>query len=209
MPSVTRTSSPTATRTATPSPSPPVCRGLPLVRLLTGVNGTAPPLSTAASGQPTMYTSGTCASGLRAFYPGARLLYALSLGSATPLGGTLMLTTCGHSANNTVLYVGTGCPSWAQPFGCIVGNDNAAAPACGSNGLASSVAVTVTQPVVYIQLGGHAGEPVTSGLAWAYAAPASRSASGTHSRTRSRSGSRTRSRSGSRSGSRSRSRKAK
>ena len=150
-----------------------------------------------------MYTAGTCAAGLKAFYPGSRLLYALFLGSGVPLGGTLTLTTCGHSANDTVLYVGTGCPTWALPFGCVAGNDNAAAgPACGSNALASSVAIVATQLTYYVQLGGLNGAAVTSGLGWSYAV---RGASSSGSATRSR----TRSRSGSRSASRSRSRKAK
>jgi hypothetical protein len=152
-----------------------------------------------------MYTAGSCANGLGAFYPGPRLLYALFLGVGVPLGGTLTITTCGHTANDTVLYVGTGCPTWAQPFGCRAGNDNAAGPACGGNGLASTVTVTATQATYYVQLGGVNGVPVTSGLGWSYAAAASRSSSGTRSRTRSRSASRTRSRSASRS----RSRKAK
>ena len=161
-----------------------------------------------------MYTAGTCAAGLGAFYPGARLLYALFLGEATPLGGTLTLTTCGHSANNTVLYVGTGCPTWALPFACVAGNDNAAGPAaCGGNPFASAVAIVATQLTYYVQLGGLNGAHVTSELAWSYAGASSRSGSGSRSRSRSRSrscsGSRSGSRTSSRSGSRSRSRKAK
>ena len=183
------------------------------MRALAGVSGVAPALASADAGQPTMYTAGSCAVGLGAFYPGPRLLYALDLGEATPLGGTLTLTTCGHTRNNTVLYVGTGCPTWAQPFGCRAGNDNAAGTgACGANAFASSVAVTATQSTYYVQLGGYNGAPVVSGLAWSYAV-AGGSGSGSGSGTRSRSRSRTRSRSGSRtssrSGSRSRSRKAK
>ena len=157
-----------------------------------------------------MYTAGACATGLGAFYPGPRLLYVLFLGTGVPLGGVLTLTTCGHTANDTVLYVGSGCPTWALPFNCRAGNDNAAGPACGGNGLASTVAVTATQATYYVQLGGVNGEPVVAGLGWAYVAPAvTRSGSGSRSRSRSRSGSGSRSRSGSRSGSRSRSRKAK
>ena len=154
-----------------------------------------------------MYTAGSCATGLGAFYPGPRLLYALFLGAATPLGGVLTLTTCGHTANNTVLYVGTGCPTWALPFNCRAGNDNAAAPGCGANALASTVAIVATQPTYYVQLGGMNGEAVVSGLAWSYTGASSptRSGSGSRSRSRSASGSRSRSRSGSRS----RSRKAK
>jgi hypothetical protein len=156
-----------------------------------------------------MYTAGSCVAGLGAFYPGSRLLYALFLGSGVQLGGTLIVTTCGHTTNDTVLYVGTGCPTWAQPFGCRAGNDNAAGPACGANGLASSVSVVVTQPTYYVQLGGLGGSHIVSGLGWSYVAPVTRSGSGSRSRSRSRSGSRTRSRTRSRSRSRSRSRKAK
>ncbi len=176
------------------------------MRGLSGTSGVAPRLSTATAGQPAMYTVGTCAAGLRAFYPGPRLLYSLYLGSGVPLGGALTITTCGHTANDTVLYVGTGCPTWAQPFGCLAGNDNAAA--CGSNALASTVTVTATQPTHYVQVGGMNGELVVSGLAWSYA-PASSSPSRTRSRTGSRTRSRTSSRTSSRTRSQSRSRKAK
>ena len=69
--------------------------------------------------------------------------------------------------------------------------------------LASTVAVTATQPTYYVQLGGMNGGDVVSGLAWSYAGPASRSGSGSRSRSRSRT------RSGSRSATRSRSRKRK
>lgn len=147
---------------------------------------------------------------MRAFYPGSRLLYSIFLGSLTPLGGVLTLTSCGFTANNTVLYIGTGCPTWDRPFGCVVGNDNAA-PVCGSNMLASAVAIIAQQATYYVQLGGVNGEHVVSSFQWSYAAP---SASGsvtrtrTSSKSRSRSGSRSRTRSSlqsrSRSGSRTR-----
>ena len=221
--SLTQTPPSTATPTPsqTPTPSMPICRGLPQVVLLAGTSGTTPPLSTAAAGQPAMYTSGTCATGLRVFFPGSRLLYALDLGERTPLGGTLTITTCGHSANNTVLYVGTGCPSWDRPFGCVAGNDNAAA--CAVNELSSTLTVTATQTRYFVQLGGFNSATVVSGLAWSYAPPsrsrsASRTGSGTAtqgasaaspSRSRSRSRSTSASRTRSRTASRTRSRKAK
>ena len=189
-----RTTSGTPTRTPSPSPTLPICRGLSNVRPLAGTSGVAPRLSTAIHGTPAMYTSGTCATGLAAFFPGSRLLYALHLGDTTPLGGRLTLTTCGHSANNTVLYVGTGCPAWALPFACKAGNDNAAAPSCGGNPLASTVAVVATQPVYYVQLGGMSGSPVVSGLGWSYAPPPSASGTRSRSKTPSRSATRSRSR---------------
>ena len=142
-----------------------------------------------------MYTSGTCSAGFKAFFPGARLVYSLTLGATVPLGGTLTLTTCGVTRNNTVLYVGTGCPAWALPFGCLVGNDDAAA--CPGNALASTVTLIATQRIYFVQLGGFGGDHITSGLVWNYTA---QSQSPTSSRART--GSKTRSRSVSRSSSR-------
>ena len=216
--SAAATRTPAATRS--PTPTPPICLGLSAMTSVAGTAGVAPRLSTSISGQPGMYTAGTCAAGLSTLYPGSRLLYALDLGSTTPLGGTLTLTTCGHTADDTVLYVGTGCPTWAQPFACKAGNDNAAgAAACGGNSLASTVAVVATQSSYFVQLGGVNGAHVTSGLAWSYALP-SRSPSGaaaTRSRTatptRTRTATKTRTRSATKTRSRtatpSRSKKAK
>jgi hypothetical protein len=148
-----------------------------------------------------MYTSGSCAAGFKSFYPGSRLVYSLYLGASVPVGGTLTVTTCGHTSNDTVLYVGTGCPTWAAPFGCLVGSDDAMPPAgpCGSNAAASTVSLTAAQRTYFIQAGGVNGAAVTTGLGWAYAAPSgSRSGSRTASRTRTSTRSRTRSASRSR-----------
>ena len=203
------TSTRTQSHTRSPSPSPPICRGLPAVALLRGTSGISPATSTASTGNPAMYTSGSCTSGYKTYFPGPRLVFALDLGATTPLGGTLTITTCGHTANNTVLYVGTGCPTWALPFGCLVGSDNAV-PACSSNGFASTVAFLVTQSNYFIQLGGVNGGDVVSGLGWTYMLPPrSRSASTSIRSSYSRSHQISRTRSTSRSASRSRSRKAK
>ena len=117
------------------------------------------------------------------------------------------MSTCGVTANNTVLYIGTGCPTWYLPFACVAGNDNAS-PSCASNALASRVAITATQSSYFLQLGGVNGEGVISGLKWVYVPP---TASATASRTPSRSPSRqvSRSKTGSVSGTRSRTRKGK
>jgi hypothetical protein len=155
-----------------------------------------------------MYTSGSCAAGFRTFYPGSRLVYSLYLGDGVPVGGTLTVTTCGATANDTVLYVGTGCPTVASSFGCLVGNDDAAAPPCAANGLASTLNVTAAQRSYFLQLGGANGRDVTAGLAWTYAPPPA-SASGTRTPSRTRTRSRSRSRSASRTSTRSRTRKPK
>lgn len=137
-----------------------------------------------------MFTSGTCAYGFRTFYPGSRLVYALYLGDGVPVGGTLTVTTCGKAGpgNDTVLYVGTGCPTASSSFGCLVGNDDATAPPCAANGLASTLKITATQRSYFLQLGGVNGRDVTAGLAWMYAPPpASPSGSRTPSRSHTRS----------------------
>jgi len=149
--------------------------------------------------------------------PGPRLVYLLNLGDSTPLGGTLTLSTCGLTANNTALYVGTGCPTWFGSFLCLRGNNNAgelvAAQACAVNAQASTVSITVTTYTKYfVQLGEFNGGDFVSGLSWSYAAPrptltSTRSRTAFPTRTRSRTASPTRTRSATRS--KSRSRKAK
>ena len=149
-----------------------------------------------------MYSAGSCASGFRSFYPGSRLVFSLFLGAAALPGGTLTVTTCGRTANDTVLYVGTGCPSWDLPFGCLAGSDNAGGSACPANAGASAVSLVATQRTYFVQVGGFNGADVTAGLAWAYAPPPTPSRSGSRSRAAA-------SRSRSAAASRSRSRKAK
>ena len=148
-----------------------------------------------------LFTSGACASGFSSYWPGPRAVFALDLGAGTQLGGTLRVTTCGATANNTVLYVGTGCPTWALPFNCRAGGDDAAEVAgesCASNPRASVVRLaSASSRLYFIMLGGYRGEAVVSGLSWSYTLPSSAtpSRSGTGTRSRSRSASATRSRS--------------
>ena len=158
-----------------------------------------------------MYTSGSCAAGYGTFAPGSRLVYRLSLGNSTPVGGVLTVTTCGLTTADTVLYLGTGCPTWFGSFNCLRGNDNAS-PGCGANALASSLSHVAVSSVYFVQVGAAAGGPVVSGLSWSYAAPsataaATRSRSATPSRSRSRSATPSRSRTAT--ATKSRSRKAK
>ena len=165
-----------------------------------------------------MYTAGTCRAGLLTFYLGPRRVFSLALGEDVPLGGTLVVTTCGVTLNNTVLYVGLGCPKWDLPFQCLAANDNsgdaAGQPACAANQRASTVTITSAPSRSYfLQLGGYGGAAVTAGVQWQYRPPeATSSPTKTSTGTGSRSGSmspRTRSRSATRSRSGSRSRKPK
>ena len=168
-----------------------------------GANGTFPIASSAVAGNVGMYTSGSCA-GFSTFFPGSRLVYRIALIDGTPLGGTLTLSTCGLTLNNTVLYLGTGCPTWALPFGCLRGNDDAgdaAGQSCPSNPQASTISIVATSRFFFVQLGTSSGADVVSGLSWSYAAPRP---TPTSTRTRSRTASPTRTRSATRSKSRSR-----
>ena len=152
-----------------------------------------------------MYTSGSCAAGYGRFAPGPRLVYLLSLGNATPVGGVLTVSTCGTTAADTVIYLGTGCPTWYGSFNCLRGNDNAGdvvGQVCASNSLASTLRHVTASRVYFVQVGAAAGGGVVSGLSWSYVPP---SPSGTPSRTRAAVPSRSRSATASKS----RSRKAK
>ena len=152
-----------------------------------------------------MYTSGSCPIGYPTFVTGPRLVYRISLSDALPLGGVLTLSTCGLTTNNTVLYLGTGCPTWFGSFNCLRGNDDAGSVAgvsCAANPLASALSHVATSRIYFVQLGTSSGAEVVSGLSWGYRVG---SASPSGSRTRSRTASRTRSATRSRS----RSRKAK
>jgi len=153
-----------------------------------------------------MYTSGSCAVGYQSFIPGPRLVFRIILSDVLPLGGTLTLSTCGLTTNNTVLYLGTGCPTWFGAFNCLRGNDDAVvgAATCASNPLASTLSHVASSRIYFVQLGTSSGADVVSGLGWSYVAPRP---SPTSTRTRSRTASPTRTRSATRS--KSRSRKAK
>ena len=156
-----------------------------------------------------MYTSGACAAGYSWFSPGSRLVYLVRLGNSTPLGGVLTLSTCGLTTADTVLYLGTGCPTWYGSFNCLRGNDNAAdvvGQACGTNAFASTLRHVAASRVYFVQVGAAAGGSVVSGLSWSYAPP---SPSATPSRSLAATATRTATRTRSATASKSRSRKAK
>ena len=169
------------------------------------MSGAFPVTSTADAGNVGMYTSGSCAAGYQSFAPGPRLVYRITLSDALPLGGTLTLSTCGLTTNNTVLYLGTGCPTWSGSFNCLRANDDAAgAAACAGNPLASTLSHATSSRMYFVQVGAANGGEVVSGLSWSYAV-----ASVTRTRTRSRSRTATPTRTRSKTASASRSRKAK
>jgi hypothetical protein len=201
LPTPTPTAAPTLSPPPTASPSPAgVCGpGLPNVMPLTGTSGaTAAWYSTSRHGNPGMYTLGSCG-GVMAVLPAQRLVYALNLGAGVPLRGTLTVTTCGATSNNTQLHVGTGCPLGRVVFGCLASNDDVGdvpgAPACPTNPGASRVSVPdLPSRQVFVQVASYGGDEAVAGLRWAYTAPASPTVTPSRSRTRTRTRSRTRSR---------------
>ena len=201
-PSPTLSSSPTSSSTSTQ----PLCRyPVNRVAVQSGVGGTFPVASAADAGNAGMYTSGSCTVGYKTFVPGPRLVYRISISDALPLGGVLTLSTCGLTKNNTVLYLGMGCPTWFGSFNCVRANDDVGGGAvCLGNPLASTLSHVATSRIYFVQLGSSSGTGVVSGLSWSYSVA---STSPTVTRTRSRTASPTRTRSVTRS--RSRSRKAK
>jgi hypothetical protein len=122
-------------------------------------------------------------------------VYAIFLGANASVGGALTLSTCGLTNNNTVLYVGTGCPTFSGSFNCRVGNDDAgdvAGQACASNPRASTLTFTAISRVYFVQVGAWSGASgrLVSGLSWSYVpqpatAATTRSASASRTRTRS------------------------
>ena len=201
--SVMLSSSPTPTATSTQS----LCRApVNRVAVQSGVSGTFPVASSADAGNAGMYTSGSCAVGYQSFVPGPRLVYRITLSNELPVGGTLTLSTCGLTSNDTVLYLGTGCPTWFGSFNCLRGNDDAVVGAaiCAGNHLASALSYITTSRLYFVQLGTSSGAEVVSGLSWSYRTA---SASSTSTCTRSRTALSTRTRSAT--SSKSRSRKAK
>ena len=203
--SVSSTRTPTVSRTPSPSPTVAICKApVNKVTVLSGTRGSSRVLDSATAGNANMYTSGTCRNGFKTFVPGPRLVFMLSLGPGVTLGGTLNVTTCGLSKNDTTLFIGTGCPTWAVPFACLRGNDDIGDPdnyggrVCGSNRRVSEVSIVANSRTYFIQVGNAAPQQnVVAGISWAYSQPTptttpsfTRSPKGTPSRSNSKSRSR-------------------
>lgn len=164
-PSRTPSASVTATGTATP-----LC-GAMRVYSVSGLTGSvATPIDSATAGtdvpamacpMPTVDSYGTIAGG------GAYLVFRVDLGASTPIGGMLTVTTIGYSDADTVIFLGTSCPSSQASFGCLNGGDDD--PVTGATQSITSSQLNAT--VAYVLVGGYGGAPVLSGLGWSYVIP--------------------------------------
>ena len=231
--SSTSTGSPTKTSTAsssrTSSPSSTASLSLGVTPTATPLCGLAVNISASLGGgvaggtnsgsvsgtlsatSPVLF-AGICTyggSGASALPAGPKNVYMFTLGGPNGTGPfvpglPLSLDTCGGAAD-TVIAVGTGCPTSLASFTCI-GADDDAPGVCGVGSKAASVVISsVASPLVYVVVG--AGASSTPGvgaytLHYAYPAPTtSATASSTPSSTLSgtRSGTGTSSGTGSRS----------
>ena len=103
---------------------------------------------------------------------GRFLVFKLNLGETVPLGGLLQVGSVGVSNGDTVAFVGTGCPSSQQSFGCFIGNDDAMLDWDFQISVTQSrVEFNATQRLYYVIIGGYGSADVTSGVAWQYFPP--------------------------------------
>jgi len=112
--------------------------------------------------------SPTCASG-SGTSSGAKLAFMIDLGANTLLTGLLTVDTCLTAIGDTVLYVGTGCPSTTANFRCLSANDDAGSSICPSDSMASQVRLNVSTRYVWVVVGNYASSTsASSGIRWWY-----------------------------------------
>jgi hypothetical protein len=159
------------------------------VTTLTGLRGTAPPVALGVYGTSGLFSTGSCVRGLSSVIASTRIVYFLNLGSGVVLGGSLVVSTCGRTTGDTLLYIGIGCPIGRITFQCQVGNDDAGdtvgQAACSDNGGASTVTIPSATSRFYFVMLGHAPgtAPPVASVTWAYTPPAA-TLSPTRTRTR-------------------------
>lgn len=152
----------------TPTSTPTSC-SIPFT-VLTGVSGVTPSyvISTVGSTSILGGVSPTCATG-SGVSSGAKLAFMIDLGADTVLGAQLTVDTCLTAVGDTVLYVGTGCPSSSASFGCLAANDDMGATLCPSDSVASRVSINVSSRYVWAVVGNYGSTTTaSSGLRWWY-----------------------------------------
>ena len=159
------------------------------ITTLSGLRGAAPPVALGVYGTSGLFSSGSCARGLSSVYASPRIVYFLTLGTGVVLGGRLVVSTCGRTTGDTLLYIGTGCPVGPITFQCLVGNDdagdNSGQVACAGNAAASTATVSSATSRFYFIMLGHApgSAPPVASVTWEYTPPVA-TPSPTRTRTR-------------------------
>ena len=179
-PSPTKTASATLTPTRTPSgtatltPTPSAMCGPPVYNItsVSGIVGNSSVAQSSQWGNNGLISGAICGdNSFSSFYSGPFAVYFLNLGATIRIGGTLVITTCGVTSDNTVLYAGLGCPTSGASFQCLRGNDNVVDEGmeCSSNPEASTIVLrSVSTRTFYIMVGGFLGRSFSSGLSWEY-----------------------------------------
>ena len=127
---------------------------------LSGVTGTV----SGTTGQGTLNTWNGQICG-NTLFNNARDQYSLDLENDT-IDGVLQLSLCDPFTNfDTMLFIGSGCPSSAATFVCFGSNDDSS---CVYNNLYSSVQVSVSTRVYYILVGGYSNARGNYKLHWTY-----------------------------------------
>jgi len=137
---------------------------------LSGVSGVTPSYIISTSGSTSVLggASPTCQSGFGTS-SGAKLAFMIDLGATTVLGSQLTVDTCLTAIGDTVLYVGTGCPSSSASFRCLMANDDIGSILCPSDSMASQVRLNVSTRYVWAVVGNYASSTTaSSGISWYY-----------------------------------------
>lgn len=125
-------------------------------------------ISTSGSSAVLGGVSPTCSSG-SATSSGPKLAFMIDLGADTILGSQLIVDTCLTAIGDTVLFVGTGCPTSSASFRCLIANDDAGVSICPSDSMASQVRINANSRYMWAVVGNYgASSSASSGIRWWY-----------------------------------------
>jgi len=137
---------------------------------VSGLSGVSPSYVISNSGSTLVLggVSPTCSSG-SATSSGPKLAFMIDLGADTILGSQLTVDTCLTAIGDTVLFVGTGCPTSSASFRCLIANDDAGAIICPSDTMASQVRINANSRYMWAVVGNYASSTsASSGIRWWY-----------------------------------------
>ena len=131
-----------------------MCPSLPGLQFASGLSGTI--AATTATQVNTW--SATCGS-YTISATTTKSYYTIDL-SAYPVGGPLTISNCGLSSADTMLFVGTGCPTNATSFNCVGSADDS----CGAQ---SQVTISATTSNRYFAMfAPYNSGVISTGMTW-------------------------------------------
>jgi hypothetical protein len=161
-PSATATGTPTQTPSATPTPicPPPVTS----MQTLSGLESYVPTYA----GSNVVNWAGTCG-GYSLYANLPKQIYRIDL-SAFLIGGSLTVQNC-NSTSDTIIAVGTGCPTDATTFGCLQGADGGCPSGSITPSLVTVAATTRNVYYVIVQMWSSGGTSLVTDFSWRYTPP--------------------------------------